>query len=237
MDLSVFIVLYVIVRQLIGEPIRGKRLVILPAVLAIVGVTAVVNSHGRHPSAVDVVLLVIGVAVSVIIGVRQGLSVRLEARQGSLWGQMPVRSLWLWGALITCRGVLDGLGYAAGAHIATGSAAILMTLGINRLAQAAVVAPRALAAGVPFAPEKDGTSLLSGAFGSRGEGSTSSRPGMSQPRIGDPVASPSNLVGTVNNNPSMPPPDAPDPSADSLSRQTWWLLLRQVADRLAGPGR
>jgi hypothetical protein len=175
----VSIVLYVIGRQLMGEPIRGKRLVVLPAVLAIAGVAAVASGHGHHPTPIDIVLLVVGDAVAVVIGVRQGLSLRLEARRGSLWGQMPVRSLWLWGALIACRGILDGFGDAVGAHVATGSAAILMTLGVNRLAQAAVVAPRALGAGIPFAPEKDGTALLSGVFGPRDEDPTSSRSGIS----------------------------------------------------------
>ncbi|MDT0470000.1 hypothetical protein [Streptomyces gibsoniae] len=36
-----------------------------------------------------------------------------------------------------------------------------MLLGINRLGQALVIAPRALASGVPFAPERDGSTFLS----------------------------------------------------------------------------
>ena len=38
----------------------------------------------------------------------------------------------------------------------------IMLLGINRLGQAAIVMRHALATGIPFAPEKDGTSFLSG---------------------------------------------------------------------------
>ena len=38
-----------------------------------------------------------------------------------------------------------------------------MLLGINRLGQAAIVMRHALAAGIPFAPEKDGRTFLSGA--------------------------------------------------------------------------
>jgi hypothetical protein len=34
-----------------------------------------------------------------------------------------------------------------------------LTLGLNRAAQAAVVVPRAIAAGIPFAPDKDGKSF------------------------------------------------------------------------------
>ena len=38
-------------------------------------------------------------------------------------------------------------------------------LGLNRAAQALVVAPRAVAAGIPFAPEKDGTVFGASWFG------------------------------------------------------------------------
>jgi hypothetical protein len=41
---------------------------------------------------------------------------------------------------------------------------LLFTLGLNRVGQAAVIASRAMRAGVPFAPEKDGSTFLAGAF-------------------------------------------------------------------------
>lgn len=78
---------------------------------------------------------------------------RLESRNGFLWGQMPKSVLGWWGAKIGSGVVLDGIGHALGAGIAVTSAAMLLRLGVNRLGQAAVVAPRALATGIPFAPE------------------------------------------------------------------------------------
>jgi C4-dicarboxylate transporter len=51
-----------------------------------------------------------------------------------------------------------------GAHVAASTTPLLFTLGLNRLAQAAVIASRAMVAGIPFAPEKDGRTFLSGAF-------------------------------------------------------------------------
>jgi hypothetical protein len=53
------------------------------------------------------------------------------------------------------------------AHVAASSATLLFSLGVNRLAQAAVIAPRALAMGVPFAPEKDGRVFMADTFGRR----------------------------------------------------------------------
>jgi hypothetical protein len=45
------------------------------------------------------------------------------------------------------RLVLDGIGHALGAQLATISAVMLLRLGVNRLAQAAIVAPRAARVG------------------------------------------------------------------------------------------
>ena len=78
---------------------------------------------------------------------------RLETRNGYLWGQMPKSVLWWWGAKIASGVVLDGIGHALGAGLAVTTAVMLLRLGVNRLGQAAMVAPRALASGIPFAPE------------------------------------------------------------------------------------
>jgi hypothetical protein len=225
------IVVYVIARQLMGEPLRGKRVLVLPAVLFIVGIAEVASNHGHHPRSIDIVLLAIGAAIAVVVGVWQARSMRLEARRGYLWGQMPVRSLWLWVALLASRGMLDGLGYALGAHVAIGSGAILLTLGINRLAQAAVVFPRALAAGVPFAPEKDGTSLLSGIFSAHHDGPPDSS-ASDRTRESRPPASLSRFSHQMSNHPASSELAESDRSANNLSRQDWGLLLRQIVDRL-----
>jgi hypothetical protein len=50
---------YVIGRQLMGEPLRGKRVVLLPVILAAVGVVDL-GKHGRHVEPADVVCLVTG---------------------------------------------------------------------------------------------------------------------------------------------------------------------------------
>lgn len=149
------IMAYSIARQIAGEPLRVKRLLGLPAALTVVGIVDVVKTKAPAPTHTDIVLIAAGVVVNVVIGLCQGRLMRLESRDGYLWGQMPVRVLWWWGAKITSGVVLDGIGHALGAGLATASAVMLLRLGVNRLAQAAVVAPRALATGIPFAPEAD----------------------------------------------------------------------------------
>jgi hypothetical protein len=157
------ILVFVIGQQVVGSALRGKRLILLPAVLTVIGIVDI-GGHGSHPGVTDVVLLTASAAVAIAIGVALGVMTRLERRDGYLWAQLPVRGLWLWAGLIVSRLLFVGVAHATGAHVAASSAAILLMLGLNRAAQALVVVPRAIAAGIPFAREKDGTVFGAGWF-------------------------------------------------------------------------
>lgn len=159
----VAIVAYVIRRQLAGEPLRGKRLIVLPAVLTVVGGLDLHSSH-RAVQPVDIACLVIGGLLVAGIGLAQGRIMRLESHDGYLWAQMPASGLWLWAGLVASRLTMTAVAAGTHAHVASSSSTILLMLGINRLAQAAIVAPRAIAAGIPFAPEKNGETFLAGMF-------------------------------------------------------------------------
>jgi hypothetical protein len=153
---AIGIIVYVIGQQLLGSALSGKRLVVLPAVLTVIGIVDI-SGQKSHLAATDIVLLVVSAAIAIATGAGLGALTRLERRDGYLWAQLPKRGLWLWGGLIVSRLVIIGIAHAAGADVAAGTAAILLTLALNRGAQALVVVPRAIAAGIPFAPEKDGT--------------------------------------------------------------------------------
>jgi hypothetical protein len=153
---------FVIYQQLAGQLLRGKRLIVLPAVLTVIGF---LNLRGHHLGSADIAWLAVGAAGSLLIGVAFGLITRLESRDGVLWGKMPPRGLWLWVALVAWRVVIMVLAHQTGAHIAASTTPLLFTLGLNRVGQAAVIASRAMLSGIPFAPEKDGRTFLGGTFG------------------------------------------------------------------------
>lgn len=157
---AIAIVLYVIARQFRGEWLQAKRVVVLPAVLTGVGLMSLVHST-RHPSATDIACIAVGAAVAAAIGVSQGIVMRLGSRDGALWGRMPKAGLWLWLGLIASRIAMTLIAVSLDAKVAASSAPILLTLGVNRLATAAVIVPRALAMGVPFAPDRGRTSVVS----------------------------------------------------------------------------
>jgi len=213
---------YVIGRQLMGEPLRGKRVVLLPVILAVAGAVDL-DKHGHHVEAADVACLVISGLIAVTIGLRQGRMIRLECRNGALWGQMPARALWLWALLVGSRLIMTVIALAVGAKVAGSSAPIIMLLGINRLGQAAIVMRHALATGIPFAPEKDGRSFLSGPIGgaaSRSPGQASEYP--PQRGLGYPAAHWPPVPGQDSQHeadpPSYPRPVPPGGDADPAGR-------------------
>ena len=138
-----------------------------PSCLTVIGYGDLHGNGGARLSHADVACLVVGAAGSVLIGLAFGWVTRLEERGGYLWAQLPVWGLWLWGALIVWRVLVMAVAGAAHAHVAASSATLLFSLGVNRLAQAAVIVPRAMAMGVPFAPEKDGQVFMADSFARR----------------------------------------------------------------------
>ena len=155
---------FVIYRQLAGQLLQGKRLIVLPAVVTVIGFF---DLRGHHLGAADIAWLTVGAAGSLLIGMALGLITRLESRGGVLWGKLPLRGLWLWVALFAWRVLIMVLAARTGAHVAASTTPLLFTLGLNRLGQAAVIVPRALHAGIPFAPEQDGRTFLGNAFSGR----------------------------------------------------------------------
>jgi hypothetical protein len=166
------------------------------------------SGHGHRLERADIVLIAVGAIVAAAIGVLQGMVMHLEARGGTLWAQMPRRSLWLWLGLIASRVVIDLVASGVGAHVAASATTILLTLGINRLSQAAVVAPRALAAGIPFAPEKNGATFLGNVFG------------------------PSHEQSRIDTSSSLSAPHA-----ERTTSSEWQSGVRLLAERLAARGR
>ena len=234
------IMAYSIARQIAGEPLRVKRLLGLPTALTVIGIVDVAKTKAPALTHTDIALIAAGVVVNVVIGIGQGRLMRLESRDGYLWGQMPVRVLWWWGAKIASGVVLDGIGHALSAGLATASAVILLRLGVNRLAQAAVVAPRALATGIPFAPEADkaGHEHRKGSPAQHNDLLAEFR--QRAATILDDRQTPANgAAPTARRSHTASTGGVPSPSdpAPGLKRQLADLLLREIANRLDGTAK
>lgn len=149
--LAAAIVVYVIARQLRGEPLLRRRVLALPCIVAIVGVLQLNDMPLSGP---DAALIVSGCVIAGGLGIAQGSAIRLQDREG-LWGQLPLPALGWWLALLASRGALLAIAADAHAHAAASGSAELLVLGVNRLAQGLIVQRRAAANGIAFPADPD----------------------------------------------------------------------------------
>ncbi len=141
---------YVMWRRMQGEPLQARRLVVLPLIFSVLGVVNLTGAHGTHLGTASVAFLVAGAVISVVLGAARGATVELFAKGGHLWQRYRGVTVALWGALIAAKLALALATHLAGA---TGNTDLMLSLGLSLAGEAALVAPRALSSGVPFAPD------------------------------------------------------------------------------------
>jgi hypothetical protein len=141
---------YVVVTQVRGQSLHAKRLVLLPAVVLVIGLAGLHGMTGV--SSADVACITASALIAAAIGCAQGRMTQLQSRDGALWGRLPARGLWLWAALVISRVAMMAVAHGIGAEAAASLDSVLVVLGVNRLAQAGMIASRATRAGLPLAP-------------------------------------------------------------------------------------
>jgi len=125
--------------------VKPRLLVLAPLVLAFFGIRSLPASTWRMPA--DLALLAVSAALSLGLGVWRGQTIKVwRDADGTWWRQGSVLTLVLWGVLIVARGLLYGIGVAAGHRDASDLGAVLVTLALSFAAQNTVTALRMNAA-------------------------------------------------------------------------------------------
>lgn len=135
-------VCYIMARRMIGEPAQAKRMLILPAVLLVIGLS---QMSGDTQSAVSIGFLVVTGGISVVIGALRGASVRVSERDGLAFIQYTWVTVALWVVNLAVKfggnfvlGVVD---HQAAASV---SNSLFLTLGAGMLVEGLVALARAL---------------------------------------------------------------------------------------------
>jgi len=142
---------YVLWSRMQGRPLKLRRMLVLPVVLTVLGITDLTGSSAPHLTPKDITFLLISVALSVVLGAARGVTIELYPQQGELWQRYRGITVGLWIALIAAKLILIAIASAAGASAGGGTSSLLLTLGVSLLAEAAIVGPRARSTGLPFA--------------------------------------------------------------------------------------
>jgi hypothetical protein len=204
---------YVLWSRMQGRPLKMRRLILLPVILVVLGITDLTGSSAPHLTSKDIAFLVIGVAISAILGAARGATIQLYSKQGELWQRYRKSTVGLWVALIVAKVILLAVAGSAGASAGGGTNSLLLSLGISLLAEAAIVGPRAVQTGLPFA--------------TGGQSSNRSRPDDSQSGRGP-------IHHLVNNDATMPPSTMVRPPAPP---QAQWGPPRQSSVGYQTDGR
>ncbi|MFD4639994.1 DUF1453 domain-containing protein [Lentzea sp. NPDC058436] len=124
-------IVFVMARRLIGEPAVGKRLLLLPAILGVIGLTQVVPD--------SLVFLLVSVVLSVAFGVLRGLTIRTYERDGLVMLRYTAMTVVLWVASIAAR-------FALGFVLAPAAAGngLMLVVGAGLLAEGLVVMSKAV---------------------------------------------------------------------------------------------
>jgi hypothetical protein len=133
---------YVMVRRMMGEPARAKRMLVLPAVLGVIGLSDV---SGQVKTPLSVVFLVATAAISVGIGALRGASVRISERDGLAFVQYTGLTVALWVVNLVIKfGANFALKAVDPKDAGALSNSLLLALGAGMLMEGLVVLYRAL---------------------------------------------------------------------------------------------
>ena len=144
------LVVLLIGRRLVGEPLQARRVFVLPLVVAVVGAYQLSQLHHVRPLDVGVLTAEAGLAVA--LGAVRGLTVQVFVRDGHLWQRYRPLTIAVWVVSIAVRLGATAGAYAIGADRTVLSAGLVLVLGLTLAGESAIVGLRSMRLGAPFAP-------------------------------------------------------------------------------------
>ncbi|MEU5048678.1 DUF1453 domain-containing protein [Streptomyces sp. NPDC021096] len=145
-------VVAVVIKRLIGEPLKARDLFVTPLVLTGLGVLAL--SHAQRLNGADIAWTVTGAVLGLALGAVRGRTVQVFEKQGVLWQRYTGRTFLV---LVVSVVVMGGFGLLAakmGMH--EEARPMQLSIGVGFLGEALVIGRRGMVSGVPFAPERSG---------------------------------------------------------------------------------
>jgi hypothetical protein len=135
-------VCYVMVRRMLGEPAQGRRMLLLPVVLLVLGLS---NVSGQAHTATSLLFLAATGSISVVMGALRGASVRLSEREGIAFVQYTGLTVALWVATLVIKFGANALfGAIDPGEAATAGSSLFLTFGASLLFEGLVVLVRTL---------------------------------------------------------------------------------------------
>ena len=136
------VAILVIYRQFTAQPLRGRPLIVLPAILAVMGISNLAQQPTTAPATIAV--LVVNVAIALTLGLWRGISIRVwRDTADTVLRQATLLTLALWLVALALRAITAIIGHASGSAGSLSIGELPLFLGITFAAQNLVVWTRA----------------------------------------------------------------------------------------------
>ncbi|GAA1152096.1 hypothetical protein GCM10009630_57980 [Kribbella jejuensis] len=135
------VIAFVLYRQMSAQPVRGLRLVVLPAVLGLLGLEQLVRQPLVPGAGMSV--LGVGLVIGLAVGVWRGTTFRVWAEAGRVLAKGTAMTLVTWAVLIVVRLPFAFLGFTAHRPRGFVIGELLLVLGATFGAQNAMIWVRA----------------------------------------------------------------------------------------------
>lgn len=132
---------YVLVRRMMGEAAQAKRMLLLPGILFVIGLTQL-DGALRSPAAI--VFLVISAALSVVLGLLRGASVKISDQGGTAFVRYTWVTVVLWVTNLAVKFGANIVFDHIDPHAAALGNSLMVTLGLGMLVEGLIVIARAL---------------------------------------------------------------------------------------------
>ncbi|SDS20811.1 hypothetical protein SAMN04489752_1211 [Brevibacterium siliguriense] len=143
---AIVVIVVVIVRRFLGEPVDAKDLAVPPLIL--LGLAAKELWGFHHWTPANITFLTASVVVGVSFGMLRGASTVLFERGGTLHQKYTVKTMIIW-----AFSLLAGLGLHFGAQLIGAEEAVrpmTLSIGLSLLGEAITCGGRGLQSGIPF---------------------------------------------------------------------------------------
>ena len=136
------VALLVIYRQCTAQPLRGRPLIVLPVLLAVMGISNLAQQPATAPAAIAV--LVANAVIASTLGLWRGSSIRVwRDATDTILRQATLLTLALWLVALALRALTATVGHASGLAGSVSVGELPLFLGITFAAQNLVVWTRA----------------------------------------------------------------------------------------------
>jgi hypothetical protein len=142
----VVLVVGLVVKRFIGEPLNLRDLAVPPVVLTGLGIYHLVGDV--HLSGGEIVWVVIASVVGLVFGAVRGLTPKLFVKDGHLWQRYTAWTVAVWAL---SAGANFGIGHLGG--LSAEVRPMTLSIGVSLLGEAVALGIRGFTAQVPFAPE------------------------------------------------------------------------------------